>query len=116
TVEPEGLYDTLVGLAGRYPHLPPIYVTENGYGDDGVLEDTGRSGYPYQGLRGPAEADPDTPGGPARGYFCWSPLEDVVLRFEGNTGTRRSRVDYRTRVRTPATGFHWLRDHIAAGC
>src|SRR6185312_13100275 len=29
-VEPEGLFDTLTGLAGRYPGLPPVYVTENG--------------------------------------------------------------------------------------
>src|SRR5690606_15231180 len=39
-VEPHGLYETLTGLRARYPDLPPIYITENGYGDHGELEDT----------------------------------------------------------------------------
>ncbi|MBP2705585.1 beta-glucosidase [Microbispora sp. RL4-1S] len=112
TVEPEGLYDTLVGLAGRYPHLPPIYVTENGYGDDGVLEDTGRIDYLRDHVTATRDAISD--GVDVRGYFCWSLMDN----FEWARGYAARfglvHVDYRTQVRTPKASFHWFREFIGS--
>jgi beta-glucosidase len=111
-VEPEGLSQTLAGLAGRYRSLPPIYVTENGYGDDGVLDDTGRIDYLRDHIDATREAIAS--GVDVRGYFCWSLMDN----FEWARGYAARfglvHVDYRTQVRTPKASFHWLRDFIGA--
>ncbi|GAA1507840.1 GH1 family beta-glucosidase [Sphaerisporangium rubeum] len=112
-VEPEGLRQTLTGLATRHPGLPPVYVTENGYGEHGDdLDDQGRVAY----LRGhvAAVAEAVAQGVDVRGYFCWSLLDN----FEWARGYAARfglvHVDYRTQTRTPKTSYHWLRDRIAS--
>ncbi|ETK30509.1 GH1 family beta-glucosidase [Microbispora sp. ATCC PTA-5024] len=111
-VEPDGLHQTLVGLAGRYPNLPPVYVTENGYGDDGALEDTGRLDYLRDHIDATREAIHS--GVDVRGYFCWS----LIDNFEWARGYAARfglvHVDYSTQVRTPKASYHWLRDFLAA--
>ncbi|MEO3812660.1 GH1 family beta-glucosidase [Sphaerisporangium sp. B11E5] len=112
-VEPEGLRQTLTGLAARHPGLPPVYVTENGYGEHGDdLDDQGRVSY----LRGhiAAVAEAVAAGVDVRGYFCWSLLDN----FEWARGYAARfglvHVDYETQARTPKASYHWLRDRIAA--
>jgi beta-glucosidase len=111
-VEPEGLRQTLTGLAARHPGLPPVYVTENGYGDYGDLDDQGRIAY----LRGHLAAITEAvaAGVDVRGYFCWSLLDN----FEWARGYAARfglvHVDYATQARTPKASYHWLRDYIAS--
>ncbi|GLV53117.1 beta-glucosidase [Thermobispora bispora] len=116
-VEPEGLHQTLTWLARRYPGLPPIYITENGYGDDGTLQDDGRIAYLRDHLAALADAIAD--GVDVRGWFCWSLLDN----FEWARGYAARfglvHVDYATQARTPKASFHWLRaflrEHAPAG-
>ncbi|MFI6788014.1 GH1 family beta-glucosidase [Nonomuraea sp. NPDC050383] len=109
-VEPQGLHQTLLGLAGRYPELPPIFITENGYGDDGTLDDTGRVGFLRDHLAAIRAAMTD--GVDVRGYFCWSLLDN----FEWARGYAARfglvHVDYETQARTEKASFHWLREFI----
>ncbi|WP_285785256.1 family 1 glycosylhydrolase, partial [Microbispora sp. NBRC 16548] len=110
-VEPEGLYETLVGLTSRYPDLPPVYITENGYGDDGVLEDSGRVDYLRDHLA--ATRDAMEAGADVRGYFCWSLMDNFEWARGYSARFGLVHVDYDTQVRTPKASFHWMRDFIA---
>jgi beta-glucosidase len=110
-IEPRGLHDTLTGLATRYPGLPPVFITENGYGDAGELDDTGRVAYLRDHLAATAAAI--GAGVDVRGYFCWSLLDN----FEWARGYAARfglvHVDYATQVRTPKASYHWYREAIA---
>ncbi|MEV7804412.1 GH1 family beta-glucosidase [Microbispora sp. NPDC088329] len=110
-VEPEGLYETLVGLTSRYPDLPPVYITENGYGDDGALEDAGRVDYLRDHLA--ATHDAMTAGADVRGYFCWSLMDNFEWARGYSARFGLVHVDYATQERTPKASFHWMRDFIA---
>ncbi|WP_049559635.1 GH1 family beta-glucosidase [Nonomuraea sp. SBT364] len=109
-MEPHGLHQTLLGLARRYPALPPIFITENGYGDDGTLDDTGRVDFLRDHLAAIRAAMSD--GVDVRGYFCWSLLDN----FEWARGYAARfglvHVDYETQARTEKASFHWLREFI----
>ncbi|MER5644865.1 GH1 family beta-glucosidase [Streptosporangium sp. NPDC002524] len=109
-MEPQGLHQTLLGLTRRYPALPPILITENGYGDDGTLDDTGRVGFLRDHLAAVRAAMTD--GVDVRGYFCWSLLDN----FEWARGYAARfglvHVDYETQARTEKASFHWLREFI----
>ncbi|WP_433432699.1 GH1 family beta-glucosidase [Nonomuraea sp. CA-141351] len=109
-MEPQGLHQTLLGLARRYPALPPIFITENGYGDDGTLDDTGRVDFLRDHLAAIRAAMTD--GVDVRGYFCWSLLDN----FEWARGYAARfglvHVDYETQARTEKASFHWLREFI----
>ncbi len=110
-IEPRGLHDTLTGLATRYPGLPPVFITENGYGDAGELDDTGRVAYLRDHLAATAAAI--DAGVDVRGYFCWSLLDN----FEWARGYAARfglvHVDYATQARTPKASYHWYREAIA---
>ncbi|WP_329427131.1 GH1 family beta-glucosidase [Streptosporangium sp. NBC_01495] len=109
-MEPQGLHQTLLGLTRRYPALPPIFITENGYGDDGTLDDTGRVDFLRDHLAAIRAAMTD--GVDVRGYFCWSLLDN----FEWARGYAARfglvHVDYETQARTEKASFHWLREFI----
>ncbi|MFC6082579.1 GH1 family beta-glucosidase [Sphaerisporangium aureirubrum] len=112
-VEPEGLRNTLTGLAARFPGLPPVYVTENGYGEHGDdLGDQGRIDFLRAHVAATAEAI--AAGVDVRGYFCWSLLDN----FEWARGYAARfglvHVDYATQARTPKASYHWYRDQIAS--
>jgi beta-glucosidase len=110
TIEPAGLRDILLRVAGEYPALP-LYVTENGaayhdYPDpDGRVKDPERIAY----LRGHIAAVHEAIAGGAdvRGYFCWSLLDN----FEWNDGYSQRfglvYVDYATQRRTPKSSAWW---------
>ncbi|GEL94001.1 GH1 family beta-glucosidase [Cellulomonas composti] len=117
-VVPAAFTDLLVGLAERYPGIPPIVVTENGcsYGtgpdENGVVDDQARIDYLDGHLR--AVADAVRRGVDVRGYCCWSLLDN----FEWADGfTQRFglvHVDYGTLARTPKRSFGWYADVIRA--
>jgi beta-glucosidase len=118
-VVPEGLREQLVALRTTYgPHLPPVYITENGcaYDDEvgagGAVHDPERIDYLDAHLRAVAGAVED--GVDVRGYYTWSLLDN----FEWAEGyTKRFglvHVDYATQRRTPKDSFGWYRDLIAA--
>jgi beta-glucosidase len=118
-VVPDGLRETLVGLAREYgAALPPLVVTENGCayddppGPDGAIHDGRRIDYLAGHLRAVGEAV--AAGVDVRGYFTWS----LIDNFEWAEGyTKRFglvHVDYATQVRTPRDSFHWYREVVAA--
>jgi beta-glucosidase len=117
-VIPSGMTDLLVGIAQRYPGIPPIVITENGasYGmgpdADGVVDDQPRIDYLDSHLRAVAEAV--RRGVDVRGYYCWSLMDN----FEWAHGlTQRFglvHVDFDTQVRTPKRSFDWYSGVIAA--
>jgi beta-glucosidase len=115
-VEPEGLFDTLTGLAGRYPGLPPVYVTENGCAElrDGPEPDPERIAFIAEHLAAAARAAAATDRLDLRGYFYWS----LIDNFEWARGYRPrfglAHVDYATGTRTPKASYHWLRDRLQA--
>ncbi|MFB9332248.1 GH1 family beta-glucosidase [Actinoplanes octamycinicus] len=110
-IEPHGLYETLTGLAKRYPGLPPIYVTENGIAE--LREDTGadpeRIRFIAEHLAAAADSGVDL-----RGYFYWSLLDN--FEWARGYGPRFGlvHVDYPTGTRTPRASYHWLRERLAS--
>jgi beta-glucosidase len=110
-VEPRGLYETLSGLAARYPGLPPVYVTENGYGDLGETDDQGRIAYLDDHLAATREAI--AAGVDVRGYFCWSLIDNFEWARGYDARFGLVHVDYQTQARTPKASYHWFRDQIA---
>jgi beta-glucosidase len=107
-IEPDGLYDTLVGLGSAYPDLPPVYITENGcaYPDQPGVPDDARIAFLESHLAALRRAMAD--GVDVRGYFHWSLLDN----FEWARGYAPRfglvHVDYETQVRTPKASYHWL--------
>jgi beta-glucosidase len=102
-VYPDGLRHLLVGFKRDYPHLPPIYITENGMASDdkvvdGVVNDSQRISFFNRHL---AAVDQAVKAGvDVRGYFIWSLLDN----FEWAGYERRFgivHVDYATQQRTP---------------
>ncbi|GAA5079744.1 beta-glucosidase [Thermocatellispora tengchongensis] len=111
-VEPQGLYDTLTGLAARYPGLPPVFVTENGYGDHGELDDRGRVAYLDDHLAATRRAIAD--GVDVRGYFCWSLIDNFEWARGYDARFGLVHVDYTTQARTPKASYRWFAEHIRA--
>ncbi|GAA2703153.1 GH1 family beta-glucosidase [Actinoplanes palleronii] len=114
-IEPHGLYDTLTGLASRYPDLPPVYVTENGIAQltDDQGPDPDRIRFIAEHLAAAARAAADAPVD-LRGYFYWS----LIDNFEWARGYAPRfglvHVDYPTGDRTPRESFHWLRKQLVS--
>jgi beta-glucosidase len=87
-IEPEGLYQLLLGLSTEAPGLP-LYITENGYAGedyvdpDGQVNDFERVDYIHGHLDAVWRAIQD--GVPVAGYFHWSLMDN----FEWAWGYRR---------------------------
>jgi beta-glucosidase len=87
-IEPDGLYQLLLGLSTEAPGLP-LYITENGYAGedyvnpDGEVNDFGRVEYLHGHLDAVWRAIQD--GAPVAGYFHWSLMDN----FEWAWGYRR---------------------------
>jgi beta-glucosidase len=109
-IEPRGLRDTLTGLAARFPGLPPVFVTENGYGDRGEIDDAGRIDYLAEHLAATGAAIAD--GVDVRGYFCWSLIDNFEWARGYDARFGLVHVDYATQARTPKASYHWYRDFI----
>jgi beta-glucosidase len=116
SVEPAGLVELLEHLRGRYPALPPVYLTENGaaypdtVGADGSVHDPDRIAY----LAGHLDAVRTAidRGVDVRGYFCWSLLDNFEWAFGYDLRFGLVHVDYPTQRRTPKSSFAWYRDQI----
>jgi len=117
-VIPTGMTDLLVGMAQRYPGIPPIVVTENGCsygvgpGSDGVVDDQARIDYLDAHLRAVAEAI--RRGVDVRGYYCWSLLDNFEWAHGFTQRFGLVHVDFDTLVRTPKRSFDWYAGVIQA--
>ncbi|MEW2543174.1 GH1 family beta-glucosidase [Micromonospora chalcea] len=97
-VEPQGLFDTLTGLADRYPGLPAVYVTENGCADlrDGPEPDPERISFVAGHLAAAARAAAVDDRLDLRGYFYWSLIDKLELARGYGPRLGLSHVDYGT--------------------
>jgi beta-glucosidase len=117
-VVPHALTDLLVGLAERYPALPPLLITENGSAEadtvdaDGRVRDVERVDYLRSHLDALAAAL--RAGVDVRGYYVWSLLDN--FEWARGYGQRFGivRVDYDTQARTPKDSYRWYQRLIAA--
>ena len=118
-VYPEGLTETLVGVAERYGKVP-IYITENGAAYQDPEPD------PRAGVSDPLRIDylrshllaaraAIERGVDLRGYFAWSLLDN--FEWQGGYWPRFGlvHVDYATQKRTPKHSARFFRDVIASG-
>ncbi len=114
-IEPDGLYDTLVGLHAAYPDLPPVYVTENGcaYPDRAGDSDDARIAFIEGHLAALRRAMAD--GVDVRGYFYWSLLDNFEWARGYDPRFGLVHVDYGTQVRTPKASYHWLHMQLTGG-
>ncbi|MCZ7428607.1 GH1 family beta-glucosidase [Micromonospora sp. WMMA1949] len=115
-VEPQGLFDTLTGLADRYPGLPAVYVTENGCADlrDGPEPDPERISFVAGHLAAAARAAAVDDRLDLRGYFYWSLIDNFEWARGYGPRFGLAHVDYGTGSRTPKASYHWLRDRLRA--
>jgi beta-glucosidase len=115
-VYPDGLYDTLEWVRGRYGALP-LYVTENGAAfydppavSNGRVEDPLRVRYYQEHISAVLRAL--GAGIDVRGYFAWSLLDN----FEWSHGYSKRfgivHVDYETQRRTPKASARYYADVI----
>ncbi|HML13487.1 MAG TPA: GH1 family beta-glucosidase [Xanthobacteraceae bacterium] len=114
-IAPSAFRDTLLEIDARY--RLPIYVLENGMGDEETLDESGRvddrKRIDYlQSYIGAMHEAIDR-GADVRGYFVWSLLDN----FEWNAGYRKRfglyYVDYPTLRRIPKASARWYADLIA---
>ncbi len=114
---PEALYDVLHMLKYTYQLDVPIYITENGMGQDAaqgkekLLDDQERIDYMQAVLHHLHRAICD--GADVRGYYHWS----IVDNFEWTAGYSMRYglyyVDFETQARIPKKSARWYADWIA---
>ncbi|MEU7280944.1 GH1 family beta-glucosidase [Streptomyces sp. NPDC045431] len=109
-VDPTGMYDLLMRLAGEHPGLP-LLITENGaaYEDevaaDGSVHDPDRIAYVHGHLEAVHRAIAD--GADVRGYFLWSLMDNFEWSYGYAKRFGAVHVDYETQARTPKSSAHW---------
>lgn len=91
---------------------PAVIITENGWSDDGELEDTGRLAY----LRGHLQAVLDALNDGCRvlGHATWSLLDNFEFVYGYSQHFGLYQVDFESpeRTRTPKASVAWLRSVI----
>jgi beta-glucosidase len=103
-IDPDGLYQLLVGLAADAPGLP-LYITENGRAAEDYLNPAGEVGdlervkYLHQHLDACARAVRD--GVNLRGYYVWSLLDNFEWAYGYQKRFGIVYVDFPTGRRTP---------------
>ncbi|MGQ4515617.1 family 1 glycosylhydrolase [Streptomyces sp. DW26H14] len=116
-IDPDGLYDLLVGLHREHPGLP-LMVTENGAAFDdyvspeGRVEDPERIAYLHAHLSAVRRALAE--GVDVRGYFLWSLLDNFEWAYGYAKRFGAVYVDYATQRRIPKASAHWYADVIRA--
>lgn len=80
-IVPKGLYDILIWLRDKYQN-PKIFITENGFPDDGRLKDEGRITYIQEHLKMISKAMKEKCN--IKGYTVWS-LIDSFEWLDGYT-------------------------------
>ena len=116
-VDPEGLYELLVGLSKDAPGLP-LYITENGcaaedyVNPNGEVNDLERVRYLHLHLEAAARAIRD--GANLAGYYLWSLLDN----FEWGYGYQKRFgivfVDFGTQRRIPKASARFYADVVRA--
>ncbi len=111
-IEPEGLYDLLVGVASETAAGCSIYVTENGCASEdyatpeGVVDDSERIDYLHGHLAAAWRAIQE--GVPLAGYFYWSFLDNFEWAWGYQKRFGLVFVDFPTQRRIPkrSAGFY----------
>ncbi|MFJ8647074.1 GH1 family beta-glucosidase [Streptomyces sp. NPDC093546] len=117
-VDPTGLYDLLMRLAGDHPGLP-LLITENGaaYEDevaaDGSVHDPARIAYVHGHLEAVHRAIAE--GADVRGYFLWSLMDNFEWAYGYDKRFGAVHVDYETQTRTPKSSAHWYAEVARSG-
>jgi beta-glucosidase len=109
-VVPDGLREILATLHGRYPGLPPVWITENGCAYPDGTGDDARIAYLDGHLRAVREAI--DAGVDVQGYFVWSLLDNWEWADGFSQRFGLVHVDYATQTRTPRRSFAWYHDLI----
>ena len=112
-IDPDGLHEVLVRVAGEYPDAPPLYVTENGatFDDqaptgDGVVDDPQRIAYLDDHFRAARRAIAD--GVDLRGYFVWTLMDNFEWKFGYTRTFGLYHVDFENQRRTPKASARWF--------
>ncbi|XP_050546382.1 myrosinase 1-like [Daktulosphaira vitifoliae] len=114
-VVPEGLHKLLVWIKNEYNN-PPIIITENGYADDGRLNDLERIDYIKSHLYATLQAINDDKCN-VIGYTCWSLLDN----FEWMDGYRYHfglvNIDFNNpqRPRVPKASYQFFKAIVTTG-
>lgn len=114
-VYPQGLYNILGRLHFDYG-FPAIYITENGaafvdnISPDGQVDDQQRLSYIKRHLEMIHKAIQI--GGPVKGYFAWSLLDNFEWGFGYSKRFGIVYVDYQTQQRTLKSSAKWYRQVI----
>ncbi|KAK6932340.1 Glycoside hydrolase family 1 [Dillenia turbinata] len=116
-VNPKGMGQMVNYVKERYNNMP-MYITENGYGEEnnhstteGFLQDDKRVEY----MAGYLEALLTTirEGANVRGYFAWSLLDNFEWLYGYTIRFGLHHVDYTTLKRTPKRSATWYKQFIA---
>ncbi len=117
--DPSGFADLLISLPAKYPHCPPIIVSENGAAFDdyvapeGQVRDLERIAYLDGHLRA-VHAARDA-GAQITGYFVWTLLDNFEWSWGYSKRFGLIHVDFATQTRTLKESAHWLRDALTGG-
>ncbi|XP_037029322.1 myrosinase 1-like [Bradysia coprophila] len=108
---PEGLRGMLNWIKNQYDN-PEIIITENGWSDDGELEDTGRIAYLRGHLKAVLDAIDD--GVNVTGHTTWSLLDNFewMMGYSERFGIHYVDFDDPARPRTPKASVAFLRNVI----
>jgi beta-glucosidase len=112
-VEPDGLLDALVAVAGEIPDGVKLYVTENGcaapdvVSNGGAVEDQERIDYLYRHLDAARRAL--ARGVPLAGYFVWSLLDNFEWAWGYDKRFGLIYVDFETQRRVPKRSAEFYR-------
>jgi beta-glucosidase len=113
-IEPDGLLDALVAVAGETPEGLELYVTENGcaapdvVGNGGEVEDHERIDYLYRHLEAARQAVDR--GVPLAGYFVWSLLDNFEWAWGYDQRFGLIYVDFETQQRVPKQSAAFYRE------
>lgn len=115
-IHPESLYRLLKWLQSDYTSDLPLFITENGaaFVDElvgGEVHDDKRIAYVEDHLTA-AKRFVDE-GGPLKGYYLWSFLDNYEWAFGYSKRFGIVYVDYETQKRTPKDSALWYKEQIA---
>lgn len=115
---PQGLYDLLKDLKRKYPSIPPIIITENGFADhfdpspESIIQDGDRIDYIQQHIRAVQHAKED--GVLVIGYLVWSLTDNLEWSFGYGPQFGLVHVDFKTLKRKPKESYYIYRDLVAS--
>lgn len=110
---PQGLEDVLVWIKDHY-ESPPIFITENGWSDDGEHEDTGRIEYLTSHLAAVSRAINDHQCN-IMGYTVWSIIDNFewLRGYTEKFGMFSVDFDSDTKERSPKKSVQFMKEVIA---